>query len=82
MNIESLETRLRIGYFTEILVTPAELQTGNNVRSMSFKDRKCLFSDELPSHMAIFKQYSQVEIQIVFLIFHTVWILISVCLPL
>ena len=62
MNIESLETRLRNGYFTEILVTPAEVVAGSDIRRMSIDKRQCLFSDEIPHHMKIFNFYSEVRV--------------------
>lgn len=58
-NMRSKVTRLRIGYETEVLITPFELTASERLRDLSFAQRKCRFPDELPSDMTFFKRYSQ-----------------------
>ncbi|TRY73274.1 hypothetical protein TCAL_01937 [Tigriopus californicus] len=58
-NMRSKITRLRIGYETEVLITPFELRASERLRDLSFAQRRCRFPDELTPDMTFFKRYSQ-----------------------
>ena len=51
----------RISYHTEILVTPREFVAELSTRDLSIIERQCLFRDETPEYMHMFKNYSQVS---------------------